>query len=81
MSAGLDGIWSLDLTWNVCWGVGLVDLDLDADLDIHITTHGDRPELFWQRDDQDGFHCPPDSIATVTAELPAKGAIDPDRKR
>lgn len=39
------------------------------------------PEIGGEDDDQDGFHCPPDSIATVTAELPAKGAIDPDRKR
>jgi ABC-type branched-subunit amino acid transport system substrate-binding protein len=39
------------------------------------------PEIGGEDDDQDGFHCPPDSIATVTAELPAKGAVDPNRER
>jgi hypothetical protein len=37
------------------------------------------PELGGENDDQDGFHCPPDSIATVTEDLGAEGAVDPDR--
>ena len=37
------------------------------------------PELEGENDDQDGFHCPKDSIATVTEKLPAEGAIDPSR--
>ncbi len=38
------------------------------------------PEIGGEDDDLDGFHCPADSIATVTAELPAEGVVDPDRK-
>ncbi|UDY37214.1 ABC transporter substrate-binding protein [Dermatobacter hominis] len=37
------------------------------------------PEIGGKGDDQDGFHCPEGSIATVTEELPAKGAVDPSR--
>ncbi len=37
------------------------------------------PEIGGKGDDQDGFHCPKDSIATVTEKLPAEGAIDPSR--
>jgi hypothetical protein len=56
LELGLDGIASSSLMWNVCWGVGLVDLDLDTDLDVHVATHNDRPELWWQRDDQGAYH-------------------------
>ena len=38
------------------------------------------PEIGGEDDDQDGFHCPKDSIATVTAKLPAQGVVDPNRK-
>jgi hypothetical protein len=37
------------------------------------------PEIGGDTDDQDGFHCPPDSIATVTEDLGAEGAVDPSR--
>jgi hypothetical protein len=37
------------------------------------------PEVGGDTDDQDGFHCPPDSIATVTEDLGAEGAVDPSR--
>jgi hypothetical protein len=37
------------------------------------------PEIGGTDDDQNGFHCPEDSIATVTEELPAEGAVDPAR--
>jgi len=46
----LDGLAALDYpSWLVCWGVGLVDLDLDGDLDVHVATHGGRSELVWQQ--------------------------------
>ncbi len=56
LALGLDGLESSALMWNVCWGIGLVDLDLDGDLDVHTATQNDRPELWWQRDDQGGYH-------------------------
>ena len=37
------------------------------------------PEIGGENDDQAGFHCPPDSIATVTEDLGAKGVVDPSR--
>lgn len=45
---GLDGMETLQADWLVCWGVGLPDLDLDGDLDVHVATHGQRPELLWR---------------------------------
>jgi ABC-type branched-subunit amino acid transport system substrate-binding protein len=37
------------------------------------------PEIGGTDDDQAGFHCPADSIATVTEDLGAKGNVDPSR--
>lgn len=37
------------------------------------------PELGGEGDDQDGFNCPEDSIAEVTEDLGAVGAVDPSR--
>lgn len=37
------------------------------------------PEVGGESDDQDGFHCPEDSIATVTEDLGAEGVVDPSR--
>lgn len=37
------------------------------------------PEIGGEGDDRDGFHCPEGSIATVTEDLGAEGAVDPDR--
>jgi ABC-type branched-subunit amino acid transport system substrate-binding protein len=37
------------------------------------------PEIGSERDDLDGFHCPPDSVVAVTADLGAEGAVDPSR--
>ncbi len=37
------------------------------------------PQIGGTDDDQAGFHCPKDSIATVTEDLGAKGAVDPSR--
>ena len=51
---GLDGLATLGADWLVSWGVGLVDLDLDGDLDVHVATHTERKELLW-RNDPDGF--------------------------
>jgi hypothetical protein len=48
---GLDGLSTLAADWLVCWGVGLIDLDQDADLDVHVATHGLRDELLWRNHD------------------------------
>ena len=37
------------------------------------------PEIGGENDDQAGFHCPPDSVATVTEDLGAEGVVDPSR--
>jgi hypothetical protein len=37
------------------------------------------PEIGGKDDDKAGFHCPSDSIATVTEDLGAKGNVDPSR--
>ena len=83
LELGLDGLESSALMWNVCWGIGLVDLDLDGDLDIHTATHNDRPELWWQRDDQGGYHqvlelAEPgmDARGSAYADLDADGDLD-----
>lgn len=47
---GLDGLVTLGADWLVSWGVGLVDLDLDGDVDVHVVTHGERRELMWRND-------------------------------
>jgi ABC-type branched-subunit amino acid transport system substrate-binding protein len=39
------------------------------------------PEIDGTDDDDRGFHCPPGSIATVTADLGGEGAVDPSRPR
>jgi len=36
------------------------------------------PEIGGEGDDQDGFHCPPDSIVTVSS-VPGEGKVDPSR--
>ena len=39
------------------------------------------PELGGENDDQDGFHCPEDSIVRVPDDMvPGEGAVDPDRE-
>ena len=48
---GLDALSTLAVNWLVCWGVGLVDLDQDGDLDVHVATHGQRDELLWRNHD------------------------------
>ena len=40
-----------------------------------------HPELGGENDDDDGFHCPPDSIVKVPDDMvPGEGAVDPDRE-
>lgn len=77
---GLDGIESPPLGWNVCWGVGLVDFDFDADLDIHVATHINRPELSWRNEQGvltlDAVHDIPEY--GVDARGSAYGDIDGD---
>ena len=38
------------------------------------------PEIGGEGDDQDGFHCPPDSIVAVPPDsVPGVGNVDPSR--
>jgi hypothetical protein len=46
---GIDGLAALAADWLVCWGAGMIDFDLDGDLDLHVATHGGREELLWQQ--------------------------------
>lgn len=41
---------ALGADWLVCWGVGMIDFDLDGDLDFHVATRGQRQELMWRHD-------------------------------
>ncbi len=77
---GLDGLQTLGADWLVCWGVGMVDLDLDGDLDVHVTTHGERGELLWRQ--QAGQFAPEralmDALADVDGRGSAYGDVDGD---
>ena len=77
---GLDGIAALQADWLVCWGVGLADFDLDGDLDVHVTTHEQRPELFWQQSDAGFEPVYPlmNALADVDGRGSAYGDIDSD---
>ncbi len=46
LSLGLDGISTLQADWLVCWGVGILDFDLDGYPDVHFATHIERDEIF-----------------------------------
>jgi hypothetical protein len=68
---GLDGVQTLGVDWLVCWGVGLVDLDLDGDLDVHVATHGQRSELVWRNDA--GTFTPERALMAALADMDARG--------
>lgn len=72
IALGLDAMDSAGLDWNVCWGVGLVDLDLDGDLDVHIATHINRPEFWWQQ--RDGVFVPLAELMDVELGVDARGS-------
>ena len=55
VAMGLDGVDSLGLDWAVYWGVGIADFDLDGRPDVHMASHGGRPELVWQGQEDGGF--------------------------
>ncbi len=77
---GLDGVSTLQADWLVCWGVGLIDFDLDGDLDVHVTTHGGRSELLWQQVDGQfvAQYALMSSLADVDGRGSAYGDIDGD---
>ncbi|MGB1277165.1 MAG: CRTAC1 family protein, partial [Nannocystaceae bacterium] len=80
VALGLDAMDTVGLDWNVCWGVGLVDFDLDSDLDVHVATHINRPE-FWWRQHGGEFEAMPelmDVALGVDARGTAYGDIDGD---
>jgi len=81
IALGLDGLQTLGADWLVCWGVGVVDLDLDGDLDVHVTTHGQRGELVWQQDAPGHFAPAWDlmhELADVDGRGTAYGDVDGD---
>jgi len=80
VALGLDAMGSVGLDWNVCWGVGLVDFDLDSDLDVHVATHINRPE-FLLRQHEGVFEAIPELMDVelgVDARGTAYGDIDGD---
>ncbi len=72
VALGLDAMDSAGLDWNVCWGVGLVDLDLDGDLDIHVATHINRPEFWWQQ--HEGVFEPVVELMDIEQGVDARGS-------
>lgn len=68
---GLDGIATLQADWLVSWGLGLLDLELDGDLDVHVATHGGRPELVWQQ--VGGAFVPQYDLMNALADVDARG--------
>jgi hypothetical protein len=76
---GLDGVTTLQADWLVCWGVGLVDLDLDGDLDVHMATHGMRSELVYQN--HHGAFVPAYDLMASLADVDARGSAYGDLDR
>ncbi len=69
---GLDGLVTLAADWLVCWGVGLIDFDLDGDIDVHVATHGERSELVWRQ--VDGAFAPEHALMRALGDADARGS-------
>ena len=63
--------------WNVCWGVGLVDLDLDGDLDVAGSAF-DGDEVAWWENNGDGSAWTKRSVDRMVDGASAVFAADVD---